>query len=95
MLSTADFIDKPPPPTDTIYVAGIPVDTDEAAIAKHFSQIGVIKKDRLTNKDRIYIYKDADGTKPLCASCAGFATAAFLRCEPHATGPVGALARPC
>lgn len=62
MLTTADLMGVPPPPTDTIYVANIPVDTDEKAIAKHFSQIGVIKQDKLTNKDRIYMYKDEGGT---------------------------------
>jgi RNA recognition motif-containing protein len=56
-----DDLMGPPPPTSTIYISGFGPDTKEATLLKHFSQVGVIKKDKTTGAPQIYLYKDEDG----------------------------------
>ncbi|UYV68396.1 FUS [Cordylochernes scorpioides] len=43
---------------DTIFVSGLPEDVGETDLAEHFGSIGVIKIDKKTNKQKIWIYKD-------------------------------------
>lgn len=43
---------------DTIFVSGMGPDVSEYDIANHFGSIGIIKKDKRTQKPKIWIYKD-------------------------------------
>lgn len=61
---------------DTIFVSGMDTQCDEEEISRHFGQIGLIKKDKRTQKPKIWIYKDkASG------SSKGEATVTFE--DPH------------
>lgn len=61
---------------DTIFVSGMDPRCDEEEIGRHFGQIGLIKKDKRTQKQKIWIYKDkASG------SSKGEATVTFE--DPH------------
>lgn len=61
---------------DTIFVSGMDTRCDEEEIGRHFGQIGLIKKDKRTQKPKIWIYKDkASG------SSKGEATVTFE--DPH------------
>lgn len=42
----------------TVYIAGLPPGTDEAAIAEYFGSIGVIKMDKKAGKKKISMYRD-------------------------------------
>ncbi len=41
------------PPTDTIYITGIPHGSNEEAIAAHFGSIGILKVDKKTKKPKV------------------------------------------
>lgn len=43
---------------DTIFVAGMDTDITEDEIEHHFGAIGIIKKDKKTQKPKIWIYRD-------------------------------------
>ncbi|KAG5670345.1 hypothetical protein PVAND_000619 [Polypedilum vanderplanki] len=43
---------------DTIFVSGMDPQITESEINNHFGSIGIIKKDKRTNKPKIWIYKD-------------------------------------
>lgn len=43
---------------DTIFVSGMTPTIDEDEIATYFGQIGLIKKDKRTQRPKIWIYKD-------------------------------------
>ncbi|KAJ1807752.1 hypothetical protein LPJ75_004730, partial [Coemansia sp. RSA 2598] len=45
-----------------VYVSGLPLDTTEKEVADYFSQCGAIMPDLVTNKPRIKLYRDADGS---------------------------------
>ena len=44
--------------SDTVYVAGLPLDTTEHELAQYFGQTGAIKTDQQTGLLNIWIYKD-------------------------------------
>nr|XP_054918719.1 ribosomal large subunit pseudouridine synthase B-like isoform X3 [Dermacentor andersoni] len=43
---------------DTIFVSNLPEDVGEVQLAEHFGAIGLIKIDKKTGKNKIWIYKD-------------------------------------
>lgn len=43
---------------DTVFVSGMDETADENEIAHHFGAIGIIKKDKKTQKPKIWIYRD-------------------------------------
>ncbi|KAH6933782.1 hypothetical protein HPB50_018261 [Hyalomma asiaticum] len=43
---------------DTIFVSNLPEDVGEIQLAEHFGAIGLIKIDKKTGKNKIWIYKD-------------------------------------
>ncbi|CAO1429081.1 unnamed protein product [Diamesa hyperborea] len=45
---------------DTIFVCGMTVETTESEINEHFGAIGIIKKDKRTQKPKIWIYKNKE-----------------------------------
>jgi RNA-binding protein FUS len=45
---------------DTIFVSGMDTQVTESDINNHFGAIGIIKKDKRTNKPKIWIYKDKE-----------------------------------
>ena len=48
-----------------IFVQGLPHDVRESEIKQYFSSVGEIKNDKLTKKDRIWLYKDKNTGRPL------------------------------
>ncbi|GBG58823.1 hypothetical protein CBR_g224 [Chara braunii] len=65
------------PSTNAIYVCNLPPGTDELALAEHFGTIGLIKKDKRTNRPRIWLYRDKATNEPK-----GDATVTYE--DPHA-----------
>eukprot|EP00898_Chlorokybus_atmophyticus_P005339 jgi/Chlat1/5806/Chrsp4S06280 len=68
---------EPPPPSDTVYVSGIPPHAGEQDLAELFATIGMLKMDRRTNLPKIWLYRDkatgalkGDGTDPYAAGAA-------------------------
>lgn len=47
---------------DTIYVSNLPQTITESSLIAYFSQIGVIKHDKKTDKKKVWIYKTASNT---------------------------------
>lgn len=45
---------------DTVFVSGMDPEVTESEINDHFGAIGIIKKDRRTNKPKIWIYRDKE-----------------------------------
>lgn len=45
---------------DTIFVSGMDVEVTEDDINDHFGSIGIIKKDKRTQKPKIWIYKNKE-----------------------------------
>jgi RNA-binding protein FUS len=43
---------------DTIFVSGMDADVTEEEIVHHFGAIGIIKKDKKTQKPKVWIYRD-------------------------------------
>lgn len=43
---------------DTIFIAGLPEDTNEDQLSEYFGQIGIIKFDKRNKCPKIWIYKD-------------------------------------
>ena len=58
MAYNADNMSFEVPDTDTIYVSGLPTDSTEDEIAKHFGSIGVLKQDKQNGGPRIWLYRD-------------------------------------
>ncbi|XP_070503372.1 RNA-binding protein cabeza-like isoform X2 [Chironomus tepperi] len=48
---------------DTVFVSGMDVEVTESEINTHFGAIGIIKKDKRTNKPKIWIYRDKESGK--------------------------------
>ncbi|KAJ1960394.1 hypothetical protein GGI12_003827 [Dipsacomyces acuminosporus] len=46
----------------SVYVSKLPTDTTEEEVAEYFSQCGTIMPDILTNKPRVKLYHNSDGT---------------------------------
>ena len=46
------------PSTDMVYITGLPPDTTEASLAQYFGSIGIIKIDKKTKKQKIWLYRD-------------------------------------
>lgn len=44
-----------------VYITGLPSNTKETDLATYFSKCGIIKKDPLTEKFKVKLYKDGDG----------------------------------
>ncbi|XP_024544996.1 transcription initiation factor TFIID subunit 15 isoform X2 [Selaginella moellendorffii] len=66
-----------PQATSSVYVCNLPAGTDEALLAEHFGQIGVIKKDKRHGRPKIWIYRDKASNEPK-----GDATVTYE--DPHA-----------
>jgi len=49
---------------DTIFVSGISENTTESDLLTHFGSIGIIKIDKKTRKEKIWVYKDKETGKP-------------------------------
>lgn len=45
---------------DTVFVSGMDVEVTEDDINNHFGSIGIIKKDRRTQKPKIWIYRNKE-----------------------------------
>jgi RNA-binding protein FUS len=60
MLSNVDTMSFDLPSTDTVYVTGLPPSTTESDLAEYFGSIGVIKIDKKTKKQKIWLYRDRD-----------------------------------
>ncbi|KAL7021949.1 hypothetical protein ACKWTF_012085 [Chironomus riparius] len=48
---------------DTVFVSGMDTEVTESDINTHFGAIGIIKKDKRTNKPKIWIYRDKESGK--------------------------------
>lgn len=46
------------PPTDTVYVDGLPQGITEKDVEEYFGSIGVIKLDKKTRSKKIWLYRD-------------------------------------
>jgi len=46
---------------DTIFIQGLPKSATASSIGSFFKQLGVIKKDKRTNEDKVWVYKDKSG----------------------------------
>lgn len=45
---------------DTVFVSGMDTDATEEDIVHHFGAIGIIKKDKKTQKPKVWIYRDKE-----------------------------------
>ncbi|KAK8764922.1 hypothetical protein V5799_032470, partial [Amblyomma americanum] len=54
----AGFVGPSEEMADTIFVSNLPEDVGEMQLAEHFGAIGLIKIDKKTGKNKIWIYKD-------------------------------------
>merc|ERR1719354_1509852 len=52
------------PPSDTIFVSGLPKDVSSQQIGDFFGQIGIVKKDKRTGEMKIYMYNDKETGAP-------------------------------
>ncbi|XP_064461451.1 uncharacterized protein LOC135371278 isoform X4 [Ornithodoros turicata] len=51
-------VTRPEEMTDTIFVSNLPEDVAESQLSEHFGSIGLIKLDKKTGKNKIWIYRD-------------------------------------